>query len=629
MSTVIGGVVVDIDARLTKLETSLAKADRDLNRFATRAQAQGNAIQRTTASMASSFARVTSAVAALGALAGAGFLANAVKQSLDYASSLSETSRQIGVTVEQLQILSRMALGAGASQETLERSMAKLNLTLGQAQTGSTSAQKAFTDLGFTPDQIARFSSGGDAIRVVAERITAIEDPARRAEAAVQVFGRAGQQLIPLLADIANGYDAAAAEAQRMGLLTTEQAARADEAKDAMDAFANSLQTRLAIAIADNIAPIQELIANLNDLIGAVSTGMGYLDSLRVGINNAQNSARSWLQTANEIYGGVTGNPNYRRAREGAQGMIGVSQTGGFLGGILGGAVPTLPTRRPASASAAALAAMGGSRGGGARRAGGGRLGGRSGGISRGPPRPGDVDDPRNTGQMLRDAYALEEAMEALRAAPPAELVEPMQVDAINNIARNMEGLAESVPEIPNLADILTIEDQQRLERFTGAFLEDITGGLADAVIYGEDLGDALVGSIKRAAAALLQTTLMDLLTGKGMGNGFASQLFGSIFGGGGIGKKASGGLAGGWNLVGERGPEIVKLPSGSNVIPNHGLKAANDAFSGASGGVVINQHFAPNFAGNAPTQEDLVRMAMITKQETLMAVREINRRRS
>lgn len=43
----------------------------------------------------------------------------------------------------------------------------------------------------------------------------------------------------------------------------------------------------------------------------------------------------------------------------------------------------------------------------------------------------------------------------------------------------------------------------------------------------------------------------------------------------------------GGWAMVGERGPEIVNLPRGSRVVPNHKLNAAN----GNGGGSVTHKH--------------------------------------
>ena len=45
---------------------------------------------------------------------------------------------------------------------------------------------------------------------------------------------------------------------------------------------------------------------------------------------------------------------------------------------------------------------------------------------------------------------------------------------------------------------------------------------------------------------------------------------------------RAMGGPASGSVLVGERGPEVVQLPQGSNVLANHEL-------GGGSGGVVVN----------------------------------------
>jgi len=43
---------------------------------------------------------------------------------------------------------------------------------------------------------------------------------------------------------------------------------------------------------------------------------------------------------------------------------------------------------------------------------------------------------------------------------------------------------------------------------------------------------------------------------------------------------RAAGGSAGGWTLVGERGPEILNLPGGSNIVPNNALGGGSATIS-------------------------------------------------
>src|SRR5690348_10319086 len=63
MTTKIGGIVVDIDARLTKLESSLARANSSLGRFERNVKRQGSAIAASTRGIESAFSRMQSAIA--------------------------------------------------------------------------------------------------------------------------------------------------------------------------------------------------------------------------------------------------------------------------------------------------------------------------------------------------------------------------------------------------------------------------------------------------------------------------------------------------------------------------------------------------------------------------------------
>jgi tape measure domain-containing protein len=255
--------------------------------------------------------------------------------------------------------------------------------------------------------------------------------------------------------------------------------------------------------------------------------------------------------------------------------------------------------------------------------AGGGRARGGGGGGRRGPPpRPGDVWDLRNSGADLRAyeapvrrASPFPEDEEGLLSIKLYSGVAEQAVDTTNE-------LGAAIAALPRVADILPVEDQRRLENFVRSFQEDLAGGLAEAIVYGEDLGDALVNTIQRAAVALIESSLMDLLTGRGASGGILGSLMGggggllgSLFGGGGLvagntkigrdpfkiwsdigapgtgdlfgtifgsfgGFRAGGGEVrpGNWYMVGERGPEpfVPKVPG--VIIPNHAMGGGGGA---------------------------------------------------
>jgi phage-related tail protein len=115
---------------------------------------------------------------------------------------------------------------------------------------------------------------------------------------------------------------------------------------------------------------------------------------------------------------------------------------------------------------------------------------------------------------------------------------------------------------------------------------KDVTRGVIDGFVEGAEAADILVSSLKKIGDALINDVLDSIFkvnnAGSG-GGGLLSGLFG-LFGGGG-GFKANTTLGqvigavpgfakgtnfapGGLAVVGEKGPELVNLPRGAQVIP-------------------------------------------------------------
>lgn len=241
----------------------------------------------------------------------------------------------------------------------------------------------------------------------------------------------------------------------------------------------------------------------------------------------------------------------------------------------------------------------GGGGGGSSRRS---RGGGSRRGRTPAPARPGDAMDPRNSAESIRQFVALQEALDDIRDGGPAEIISPEDPDRIAAISGGMDEvyrLLDGMPEVPDLGEMLTVEDQRRLDAFVHGFNRDLADGLAQAIVYGENLGDVLTSVIQRAAFELISSGLLDLLSGRGFGGTLASQLgggkggkgggnplgfigdlFGSIFGRG-TGKASGGPVYPGMTYpVGERGTEMFSPKVPGVIIPNHRL-------GGGGGGAV------------------------------------------
>lgn len=226
------------------------------------------------------------------------------------------------------------------------------------------------------------------------------------------------------------------------------------------------------------------------------------------------------------------------------------------------------------------------------------------------PARPGDVNDPRNSAADLREAFELAQELAAITDRPGGIIgLTPEQILGIDHVQLTIEDLAEIAAGMPSIADgLLPQEDQERLERFQNEFQRDLVGGLVEAAIRGEDLGDTLVRVFQRAASELITSGLLDLLSGRGLGNTLIGNLLGggrvSLGGGKGIPKFASGGsmLLGGFGGIDQnvlslngkplamvsRGEGLHITPQGRNPGASAGRARAMHG-AGAGGGITVN----------------------------------------
>lgn len=186
------------------------------------------------ANLRKSFAGLTAASAALVTGAGATF-AVMVKNSIDAQDELSKASQKIGVSVEDLSKLSYAADLSDVAFENLTGSLAKFNKGLAEAySTGSGAVAEALQDLGISAtDSSGRLKSTNDVFIEVADRLSGLQDGAIKTSLAMELFGKSGADLIPLLNSGKTGLAQMADEAQQLGqVLSTDAAKKAEEFND-------------------------------------------------------------------------------------------------------------------------------------------------------------------------------------------------------------------------------------------------------------------------------------------------------------------------------------------------------------------------------------------------------------
>lgn len=139
--------------------------------------------------------------------------------------ALEKMSRRTGVGVEALSELGFAAEQSGGGLEVLEKGVRTMQRTINDAERGLSTAVDALDDLGLSSDRLRGLSPEAQ-FKTIAEAISRVEDPTKRAALAMQIFGRAGTQLLPLMEDGADGIEALQAQARAFGLTVSTESAQ-------------------------------------------------------------------------------------------------------------------------------------------------------------------------------------------------------------------------------------------------------------------------------------------------------------------------------------------------------------------------------------------------------------------
>ena len=218
------------------------------------------------------FTKLNASVLALGAggaaAAAGAFLTSRTLDAVNLADQLNKASQRTGVAVEALSQYQYAAELSDVSNETLVGSLAKLARNMDQAAQGTKEQAAAFDAIGVSVKNAdGTLRSTQDVFDDIAVALGRLPDGATKTAIAMQLFGRAGAQLIPLLNGNADGFRAVREEADRLGVTMSSDLARnAEQFNDDM-ARLEKLSSSVGIAIATDLVPA------LNDVVSAFREG--------------------------------------------------------------------------------------------------------------------------------------------------------------------------------------------------------------------------------------------------------------------------------------------------------------------------------------------------------------------
>jgi hypothetical protein len=180
---------------------------------------------------------------------------------------LTQLASRLGVSFNFIQVLQVAAVKTGTSVDELGSSFNRFLKSVNDARTGSSAAVSAFGDLGISVDQV-RSATPEQLFTDVAAALLQIDDPARRAAVALQLFGKAGLELLPVFDELATARQ----ELERLGAAISdrqrEQIARFGDELDRASIAAKGFADQSSAAFADSAANVTlaftEITASVN-----------------------------------------------------------------------------------------------------------------------------------------------------------------------------------------------------------------------------------------------------------------------------------------------------------------------------------------------------------------------------
>jgi len=190
-------------------------------------------------------------VAAVGIGAAAGALIG-LNRAVENADQIAKTADAIGVSTDALQELRFAAERSGITTQRLDDGLSRLNRRLGLfVQDGGGPAAKAFEDLGLAGSIAAgQLQTTDEVLDAALRRLSEVEDSARRAAIASQLFGEeAGPRLALLVRDGIGGLEALRQQARDLGLVLDESLLRnAETLSDQFGTLTDVIGTQLTRA---------------------------------------------------------------------------------------------------------------------------------------------------------------------------------------------------------------------------------------------------------------------------------------------------------------------------------------------------------------------------------------------
>ncbi|MEW7009487.1 phage tail tape measure protein [Lentilitoribacter sp. EG35] len=240
---VIGALRVNLGMNSAQFSKGLKRANTGLQKFANAAKA----------------GLAAASVAAVAAAA-------TIRRVSEEADKFGKSAQSVGVATEELGRLAHAAEMSGASFETITKGLRKISQNAMDASRGLAASAEPFDELGVSiEDANGKLRESPDILKDVADKFENMPDGVTKTALALDIFGKAGADLIPMLNQGRSGIEAMGLEAENLGLVFSGQT------------------FRYAEAFNDNLARMQKATAGVaNTLVAGVLPALTQLSDRMV-----------------------------------------------------------------------------------------------------------------------------------------------------------------------------------------------------------------------------------------------------------------------------------------------------------------------------------------------------------
>lgn len=260
--------MADVTTTFAAKDESFAKTVDNLQNRLSGFQGQTEGFSGRVASLAGEFAKFAIPIAGVAAaFLGAKNMVAAFSDAIRIGGQLNDLSARTGETAGNLAVLQRAFENAGSSADAVGPMINRLQRFIAEAGVESSTQAKTLAELGVSAETLGQ-KSPLEQMKMLAELVAGVEDPTKRTQLAIDLFGKSGGELIPLLRAMGVELDTAR---KQLG----SYPAAIDATREALDTigdnftaisnkateFATGLLTKLAPSLAEITTKIAEIDA--------------------------------------------------------------------------------------------------------------------------------------------------------------------------------------------------------------------------------------------------------------------------------------------------------------------------------------------------------------------------------